>query len=151
LAEGRSVTDHVVSHLIAKRAELADIINKLQREIDQHRADLAHLDGVLRILASDIDPETIRPTRRNRRTLYFARKELQRICLNVFRVAEGVALSAEEITTRAMMAKGFDPKDAVLHASIRGQIGSLIKRLHRDGTVENVGIKRASKWKLAGP
>ena len=51
--------DHVVSGLIAKRAELAGVIDQLQRQLDQYRADLTHIDGVLRILASDLDPETI--------------------------------------------------------------------------------------------
>jgi len=50
----------VVSGLIAKRRELAGIIDQLQRQLDQHRADLTHIDGVLRVLASDLDPETIR-------------------------------------------------------------------------------------------
>ena len=50
------MTDHVVAALIAKRAELAGIIDQLQRQLDQHRADLAHIDGVLRVLAADLDP-----------------------------------------------------------------------------------------------
>jgi hypothetical protein len=57
------MTAHVVSSLIEKRRELAGIIDKLQRQLDQHRADLTHIDGVLRVLASDLDPETLRPKR----------------------------------------------------------------------------------------
>ena len=47
--------DHVVSGLIEKRRELAGIIDELQRRLDQHRADLTHIDGTLRVLASDLD------------------------------------------------------------------------------------------------
>ena len=54
------MTDHVVAALIAKRAELAGVIDQLQRQLDQHRADLTHIDGVLRVLVSDLDPEMIR-------------------------------------------------------------------------------------------
>jgi hypothetical protein len=140
--------DPVVSRLIAKRAELTGIIAQRQRQIDQDRADLTHIDGVLRILASDLDPETIRPKRVYRPTRYFARNELSRTCLNVFRFAEGVPLGTEEITIRAMMTKGFDPNDAVLRASIRDQVGSLVKRLRREQIIESVGFVRASKWKL---
>jgi hypothetical protein len=50
------MTDHVVSGLIAKRAELAGVIDQLQHQLDQYRADLTHIDGALRILASDLDP-----------------------------------------------------------------------------------------------
>src|SRR5207248_6186240 len=75
LAPERSMTaskDYVVSGLIEKRRELAGIIDQLQRQIDQRRADLVHIDGVLRVLATDLDPATIRPKRAYRRNCYFA-------------------------------------------------------------------------------
>jgi hypothetical protein len=37
------MTDYVVSGLIAKRAELAGVIDQLQRQLDQYRADLTHI------------------------------------------------------------------------------------------------------------
>jgi hypothetical protein len=46
--------------------------------------------------------------------------------------------------------ESFDPGDTILHAAIRERVGSTVKRLHRDGVVENIGAGRASKWKLAG-
>ena len=45
----------------------------MQRRLDQYRADLTHIDGALRVLATDLDPETIRPKRAYRRNRYFAR------------------------------------------------------------------------------
>jgi hypothetical protein len=53
----------VVSGLIEKRRELARIIDELQRQLDQYRADLTHIDGALRVLATDLDPETLKPKR----------------------------------------------------------------------------------------
>ena len=140
--------DHVVSGLIEKRREVAGIIDDLQRQLDQHRADLTHIDGVLRVLASDLDPETIRPKRAYRRNRYFARNELSRLCLGVLRTATGELLSTDDIAGRVIAAKGFDAGDAILRAAIREQVGSTVKRLNRDGTVENIGAGRASKWKL---
>ena len=46
-------------------------------------------------------------------------------------------------------AKGFDAGDAILHATVREQVGSTVKRLHRNGAIENIGAGRASKWKRA--
>lgn len=152
LAPERSMTaskDHVVSGLIEKRRELAGIIDELQRQLDQHRADLTHIDGVLRVLATDIDPETIRPKRAYRRNRYFARNELSRLCLGVLRTAAGELLSTDEIAGRVIATKGFDSGDAILRAAIREQVGSTVKRLHREGTIENIGARRASRWKLA--
>jgi hypothetical protein len=57
LASERVMTasrDHVVAGLIEKRRELGGIIDQLQRQLDQHRADLIHIDGVLRVLATDL-------------------------------------------------------------------------------------------------
>jgi hypothetical protein len=141
--------NHVVSGLIAKRRELAGIIDQLQRQLDQHRADLTHIDGVLRVLAADLDPETIRPKRTYRRNRYFARNELSRLCLGVLRTAAGELLSTDEITGRVIASKGFDAGDVVLRAAIREQVGSTVKRLHRNGAIANVGTGRASKWRLA--
>jgi hypothetical protein len=144
------MTDHVVSGLIAKRAELAGIIDELQRQLDQHRADLTHIDGVLRVLATDLDPETIRPKRIYRRNRYFGRNELSRLCLGMLRTAADKPLSVDDIAGRVIAAKGFDSRDVILRSAIRDQVGSVVKRLHRDRTIENHGAGRASKWKLAG-
>jgi hypothetical protein len=140
--------DHVVSGLIEKRRELAGIIDELQRQLDQHRADLTHIDGVLRVLASDLDPETIRPKRIYRRNRYFARNELSRLCLGVLRTTAGELLSTDDIAGRVITVKGFDAGDAILRAAIRDQVGSTVKRLHRGGAIENIGAGRASRWKL---
>jgi hypothetical protein len=67
--------DHVASGLIEKRRELVRIIDELRRQLDQHRADLTHIDGVLRVLATDLDPSTIKPKRAHRRNRYFVRNE----------------------------------------------------------------------------
>jgi hypothetical protein len=104
--------DHVVSGLIEKRRELAGIIDELQRQLDQHRADLTHIDGALRVLATDLDPQTIRPKRVYRRNRYFARNELSRLCLGVLRTAAGELLSTDDITGRMIATKGFDGGDA---------------------------------------
>jgi hypothetical protein len=153
LAPERSMTasrDHVVAGLIEKRRELAGIIDQLQRQLDQYRADLTHIDGVLRVLATDLDPETIRPKRAYRRNRYFARNELSRLCLGVLRTAAGELLSTADIAGRVIAAKGFDTGDAILRAAIREQVGSTMKRLHHQEAIENAGAGRGSKWKLAG-
>jgi hypothetical protein len=92
---------------------------------------LTHIDGTLRVLATDLDPEKIRPKRVYRRNRYFAHNELSRLCLGVLRTAAGEPLSTDDIAGRVIAAKGFDQADAILRAAIREQIGSTVKRLHR--------------------
>src|SRR5690349_8502635 len=89
LAPEGSMTDHIVARLTTKRAELTRLITELEREIDQHRADLTHIDGALRVLQADLDPETIPPRQRYARRQYFARNELSRLCMDTLRQAAG--------------------------------------------------------------
>ena len=102
----------------------------------------------MRVLATDLDPETIRPKRTYRRNRYFARNELSRLCLGVLRTTDGELLSTDDIAVQVIAAKGFDAGDAILRTAIREQVGSTVKRLRRQGTVENIGVGRASKWHL---
>jgi hypothetical protein len=55
----------------------------------------------------------------------------------------------DHIAGRVTAAKGLDAGDTIFRAAIRDQVGSVVKRLQRDGTIENIGAGRASKWKLA--
>ncbi len=81
---------HVISALREKRALVAGLIEKLERKLEQHRADLTHIDGVLRLFQPDRDPGEIKPRRTYaRRTRYFARNELSRLCMDVLRAADG--------------------------------------------------------------
>jgi hypothetical protein len=46
---------------------------------------------------------------------------------------------------RVIAAKGFDIGDAILRAAIREQVGSTVKRLHRNGAIENIGAGRGEQ------
>src|ERR1700752_3502907 len=77
---------HVISALREKRALVSGLIEQLERKLDQHRADLTHIDGVLRLFQPDRDPGEIKPKRvYNRRTRYFARNELSRLVMDALR------------------------------------------------------------------
>ena len=47
---------HVISALREKRALVAGQIEKVERKLEQHRADLTHIDGVLRLFEPEHDP-----------------------------------------------------------------------------------------------
>jgi hypothetical protein len=140
---------HLVAGLIAKRRELASIIADLERQLAQHRADLTHIDGVLRVLATDLDPETIKPKRIYRRTRYFARNELSRLILGVLRTASGEPMTVDFIAGRVIVAKEFDASDRILRAAIADQMGSVLNRLRHRSVVDRIGAGTGSKWKLA--
>src|ERR1700731_2083930 len=116
---------HVISALREKRALVAGLIEKLERKLEQHRADLTHIDGVLRLFQPDRDPGEIKPKRTYaRRTGYFARNELSRLCMDALRGADGALIATDEIAGRVIEGKGFDAADAALRKAIGDQVSA---------------------------
>ena len=141
---------HVISALREKRALVAGLIEKLERKLEQHRADLTHIDGVLRLFQPERDPGEIKSKRTYvRRTRYFARNELSRFCMDAFRAANGELLTTEEIAGRIIAAKGFDAADAALRKAIGEQSLALLRSFRKRGTIEQIGLGRERRWKLA--
>jgi hypothetical protein len=141
---------HVISALREKRALVAGLIEKLERKLEQHRADLTHIDGVLRLFQPDRDPGEIKPKRTYaRRTRYFARNELSRLCMDALRAVDGALLSTDAIAGRIIEAKGFDAADATLRKAIGEQALALLRSYRKRGTVEQIGLGRGVRWKLA--
>jgi hypothetical protein len=140
---------HVISALREKRALVAGLIEKLERKLEQHRADLTHIDGVLRLFQPDRDPDEIKAKRIYRRTRYFARNELARLCMDALRDA-GALITTDEIAAQVIVAKGFETADNTLRAAIRDQLLMVLRTARKRGTVEQMGLGRAMRWKLAG-
>jgi hypothetical protein len=85
---------HVVSALRAKRAEVSGYIRELENKIKRQRANLAHIDATIRIFAPDLNPDSILPKRRYRKSRYFRHGELYRRCLDTLRNADGAPMAA---------------------------------------------------------
>jgi hypothetical protein len=140
---------HVISALREKRALVAGLIEKLERKLEQQRADLTHIDGVLRLFQPDRDPGEIKPKRSYaRRTRYFARNELTRLCMDGLRAADGKLIITDEIAGRVIEAKGFDAADALLRGAIRDQVLTTLRAFRNRGTVEQIGLGRGVRWRL---
>src|SRR3954462_15226273 len=92
----------MVGGLKEKRAELSGIITNLEKQINQHRAGLVHVDAVLRLFAPDITPEAFAPKTPRRRNEWFPPGELSRMVLDVLRRAPA-PLSIKGITVQVML------------------------------------------------
>jgi hypothetical protein len=140
---------HVISALREKRAIVAGLIERLERKLEQHRADLTHIDGVLRLFQPDRDPGEIKPKRTYaKRTRYFARNELARLCMDALRDASGL-ITTDEIAAQVIAVKSFESADSTLRASIRDQLLTVLRAARKRGTVEQIGLGRGVRWKLA--
>ena len=134
-------------HLITTKT--AGLIEKLERKLEQHRADLTHIDGVLRLFQPDRDLEAIKPKRTYaKQTRYFARNELGRLCMDALRDAPGL-ITTDEIAARVIAAKGFETADGTLRGAIQDQLLTVLRAARKRGFVEQIGLGRGVRWRLA--
>ena len=98
---------HVISALRAKRAEISGYIHDLEKRAKTWRARLAHIDATIKIFSPETDPEAIPPRRTYRRSNYYKRGELSRLCLDELRKADGQPINTAAIVTGLIRAKGL--------------------------------------------
>jgi hypothetical protein len=89
----------VVSQLMAKRSELAGLVEAKRQELNTLLCDLDHIDAAIRIFDPAKAPELLPVKRRRARDEVFARNELMRRTLEALRKAEK-PLTAREIAVR---------------------------------------------------
>ena len=106
----------VVSQLIAKRSELAGLIDAKRGELNAILKDLDHLDAVIKLFAPEKVPELL-PVKRRPSDRVFARHELTRRIFNILREAER-PMTARQITDRIVEDKGTDEPASQLKARV---------------------------------
>ena len=140
----------VLAALIQKRRDTAFQITQMERDIETVRADLVHLDAVIRLFAPDVSPEDIpTPTRKPRQLAYFSHGEITRRVLDMLRV--GGTVQAIDIAKRAMEDKGLSFEgDRRTRMDFSRRITLQLTNMARKGTVEKIGVGRGSRWRLMG-
>ena len=137
---------HVVAALKDKRAELSGNIADLEKRIGQHRADLLHVDAVLRLFAPEFEPATIPPRAVRRPNSWFKPGELARLLLEVLRTAPA-ALSVRDITVQVMERRRLDPEDARTVELLRKLVSNALNRQAAD-LVERIQDGVQVSWQV---
>ncbi len=132
----------------AKRAELAGLIAMHERQVEQLRADLVHIDAALRLFDPSTDPAD-RGSRRRfpRRTEYFARGEVTRRVYDALREAPEVR--AQDIAEQAMHDKGLPETDRVLRRDFVFRFLNVMHDMKRRGKLAKIGHGPGVRFKLA--
>jgi hypothetical protein len=139
---------HVVSALVAKRAEIAGVIARTERQLGQFRADLVHLDATLRLFASGLEPKTIPAKKIRQADLWFEQGELPRRVLDALRRA-GEPIRASDLVRAVMIDKGLDPADRTSFARVQWKIRDTLKRLNKRGLLAPDGVGHGVLWRIA--
>ena len=137
---------HVVSALVAKRSEVAGLIADLERKTAQQRADLVHVDAVLRLYAPELEPDGIPFRVVRRRNGWFKSGELVRMVLDTLRVAPA-PMPTREIAAAVMALRGLDPADMQTSRLICKLVNNALARQAGD-LVEKIALNRSVVWRV---
>ena len=116
--------NHVVSALVAKRAELSGEIERLDERRTALKSHIAHIDAVLRLWSYAGDPAKIRSKRK--RNWMFRRNELQRMVADIERECDK-PLHKDEIAAKVLECKGWTSEPSLLE-SVADKVKDVRKR-----------------------
>ena len=134
--------------LVKKRADMLFEIAQCEKRLDQLRADIVHLDAVLRLLRPDFAAEGL-PVRHRRPTKspYFAHGELTQRIYDALR--EHGQIAGADVAVKAMRDKGLDAEhDRATRTDFVRRVNLQLGDLRRKGKVERVGRGPALRWRL---
>jgi hypothetical protein len=122
---------HVVSGLVAKRAELTGLIEHFQAQIRQLSMDVDHLDATLLLFNPDYDLLSIKPKGIRSTNPWFLKGEITRLTLEVLKTATA-PLSTCDITDALIVRKnivveGTKERDRLIK-SLLGALQQMKKR-----------------------
>lgn len=135
------VASHVIGALREKRAELSGTVQQIERELAQHRSNLAHLDATMRLFDPGIRPNEIRPRRVQHRNAWFRPGECLRLIYDELRDASEPLstrdLAERIISRRAIKLDDERSRDLIRHTilSSLNRAGATLTRLQRGGTM----------------
>lgn len=136
---------HVVSGLVAKRAEISGVIARYQQELAKMQADVQHLDASIKLFDPDYDLRTIRATAFRQRNQYFGRGEGHRLMLEALRELGGQG-NAVQISKIIVARKGFD---ASWQGGVHHCMDGILRRAVKSGVIRQAGKDETGNlWQL---
>jgi hypothetical protein len=138
---------HVLTGLIAKRAEIAGQIEHTQDKLRQLVIDLDHVDAAIHIFDPAIELQEIkaRPVPPKHHAF---RGEVTRIVLTALRNAKK-PLTTFDVAQRVMAERGLDTTNARLLKTIGKRTGACLRHLQKQGGVtRSQGLGQLALWEI---
>lgn len=118
-----------------KRADICTSIEAYEKKLEQTRADLSHINAIIRIFEASGEPETMARYVDTLRLFKFAEKWT--LCRQA--LVEHGEVSTKELCTCVMRAKGLDDRDNVLAKRIGSMIVQSTRQQRKGGKVQMIG------------
>ena len=135
----------VISPLREKRLELAGLLDGLERQANERRADLAHLDATIRLFDPNDVLVAAQPARRRRYNEWFRPGECRRKIHDVLRAA-AEPMTTREIVEEIMAARGLSSDDArareLIHKTVLGSLNRATE------TIERTQAAGSAAWRV---
>lgn len=139
---------HVLTGLIAKRSEIAGLVEHVQTQLRQLIIDLDNLDATIRIFRPDIDLEEIRPKPFPPRHAAF-KGEIMRVVMGALRTAPK-PLTTNELTMQVMAERGLNTADPRLLKLVGKRVGACLRHHRSTGLVRSCkGLGPMMVWELS--
>lgn len=127
--------EHVLSGLIAKRAEIAGKIEMMQREMRELVATIGHIDATIRTFDPNAEIEDIKPKLPPRFQAF--KGEVSRLVLNALREAKG-GLPVSDLTLTVAAGRGISTDDKPFMRVLSRRVGACLRNLRKRGLVTMV-------------
>lgn len=126
---------HVVSGLIAKRAELAGQLEAAQAEVRRLLIDIDNLDATLRLFKPDIDLAEIKPKPLPPRSAAY-KGEVARIVLGTLR-SSAEPMTTEQIAEHVMAERNLNASDKRLLRTVSKRVGACLRHYRNKGVLRS--------------
>lgn len=118
--------EHVLSGLIAKRAELAGRIEIMQREMRELVAAIGHVDASIRLFDPNADLDDIKPKLPPRFQAF--KGEVSRLVLNALREAKQ-PMPLSDLTLIVAAGRAINPDDKPFMRILSRRVGACLRNL----------------------
>lgn len=126
---------HVVSALIAKRAELAGQLEAAQAEVRRLIIDLDNLDATLRLFKPDIDLAEIKPKPLPPRSAAY-KGEVARIVLGTLR-SSAESMTTEQLAEHVMAERNLNAADKRMLRTVSKRVGACLRHYRNKGVLQS--------------
>jgi hypothetical protein len=120
--------EHVLSGLIAKRAELAGRIEIMQHEMRELVATIGHIDATIRAFDPNAEIEDIKPKLPPRFQAF--KGEVSRLVLDALRKS-GKPVPISDLTLIVAAGRGINPDDKPFMRVLSRRVGACLRNLRK--------------------